>query len=168
MLARERGSFAPIMAPALAAHSINRCRLVVDAAVRSLRSLQRSLSPASRSGIWGARFQREQRSANGRRPRRADLLIRRCNGLNLRSMRWVIRMGGVARRRRHKEISRALLQCRHQPHHVVHVALALRPGTPLGEVHFVANLSVPVGDRLEVGNELLAGRHQRNFIVQPE
>ena len=31
-----------------------------------------------------------------------------------------------------------LLQCRNQPHHVVHIALALRSCTPFGEVDFVA------------------------------
>ena len=50
-----------------------------------------------------------------------------------------------------------LLQCRHQSHHIVYVALALGPGTPFGKVHLVANRSVSVGDCLEVGNELFAG-----------
>jgi hypothetical protein len=49
-----------------------------------------------------------------------------------------------------------LLQCRHQPHHIVHVALTPRPLAPFGQRQFVADCPIPVGDRLQVGNKLFA------------
>ena len=65
-------------------------------------------------------------------------------------------------------VASLLLQCRYQPHHIVYIALALGPGTPFGEVHLVADGSVSVGDCLQIGNELFAGGHQGDFVVQSE
>ena len=66
MLARERGSFAPIMAPALAAHSINRCRLVVDAPCASIAAAVAVTGKLIRDRARASPV--NTRSANGRRP----------------------------------------------------------------------------------------------------